>query len=267
MADERVLEDGGFRVTVLEPTSIVDGSGDAAAAFERAWDRLPPFVEDNSFCALDDDGGVFLKGQRIRPRFHTESLRQAGRLSRETRFMLRMHAAGLPVPEVLAYGVQRHFGVSVRAFLLLRLLPGAEDLRSVIRRTTPEERADVWEPVGRLVTQLHDTHLFHRDLTARNVLVRRDDKSDERGVRAHLIDCPRAEHGSFGPRRSFLRRSDLFRLGRSVLKAGGEESEVRALLAAARTPQPDALCEVIARSARKGGERSLRTKLWVAFGV
>jgi tRNA A-37 threonylcarbamoyl transferase component Bud32 len=164
---------------------------------------------------------------------------------------------------VLAHGVERRFGVVVRSFLLLRLVPNTRDLRLVVRNTSPGERDDLWEPVGRMVAALHATRLFHRDLTARNVLVRRADGA----VDVHLIDCPRAERGWFPPRRAFLRRSDLFRLGRSILKAGGDDDEVRRLLEAAGVARPEIVRAMIGRSLRRGGNRTTRTQLWMIFGV
>ncbi len=262
MSEDRTLRAGSFRVTVVEPTDVVDVAGDARDVFEAVWQRLPPFVEDNSFCALPGDG-CFLKGQRMRPHARLEAVRQARRLVREVAFLRRMRAAGVPVPKLLAWGVETKFGCSLRSFLLLRLLSDAEDLRAIIRRTTAAERGDLWRPVGAVVAQLHATRLFHRDLTARNLMVQRR----EGAVRVHLIDCPRAEYGRLAPRRAFLRRSDLFRLGRSVLKAGGEPDEVRLLLRHVGAEHADQMLAAIVGSAGHGRRRPLRTSLWIAFGV
>jgi tRNA A-37 threonylcarbamoyl transferase component Bud32 len=265
MAEGTTLRRGNVRVTVLRPTSLVDGTGDARDAFERVWARLPPFEEDNSFTSLDEDGGVFLKGQRIRPRFHWETPLQTGRLVRETRCLLRMHAAGVAVPEVLAHGVVRRAGLSMRAFVLLRLLHGAEDLRALVDRTGPAERAELWEPVGGVVARMHGAGLYHRDLTARNLLVRRT----KGAVVVHVIDCPRAASARLSSRRSYLRRSDLYRLARSLRRCGATDPELRTLLRAAGYADTGVaeLLDRVGPVVGPGSDRSLRTKLWVTFGV
>ena len=263
MVTTAIIADGSVRVTVLRPTSVVDGTGDAREAFERVWARLPPFEEANSFCVLAHDGGLFLKGQRIQPRVRVESLLQSNRLLHETRYLGHMHDLGVPVPEILAHGVERCGGVPVRTFLLLRHVADSEDLRALVSRTTVGERRDVWEPVGNAVARLHAVGLFHRDLTARNVLVR--PRGGEAAV--HLIDCPRAEWGRLPLRRKFLRRSDLFRLGRSILAAGGTEGEVRTMLCAYGARDVEEVLTQLACARRERPTARMRAKVWVTLGV
>ncbi|MBZ0251879.1 MAG: hypothetical protein K8I02_00950, partial [Candidatus Methylomirabilis sp.] len=54
--------------------------------------------------------GVFLKGSRWYGPLRPGALPRAFRLPRETRSLLAQREAGLPVPEVVAHGVERRFG-------------------------------------------------------------------------------------------------------------------------------------------------------------
>jgi tRNA A-37 threonylcarbamoyl transferase component Bud32 len=259
--------DAHTRIEVLVPTSIAPESSDEREAFGQVWARLPAFVDGDSACLdlPELDGGIFLKGRRLRSDGRFKSLRRAGRLVREVSWLQRLRAAGVAAPEVLAYGVERRRLVPLRSFVVLRLVSGARDLRAYLRETGPDTpgRLALWDVIGRFVADLHATRLFHRDLTARNLLL----EGQGANVRVWLIDCPRAEHGWLGPRRAFLRRADLFRLGRSVLFEGATTDELRALLSAAGERSPEKLLRYLERSMRtKEHGRSLRTRLWLAFG-
>lgn len=254
---------GRIRVTIAAPTSLAHPGTGVAEAFERLWRRLPEFEGNNASCFLDEDGGTFLKGQRLRVRGGAATLLQAGRLAREVRTLAALRSSGLPVPEIVLHGVETRLGVPVRALLVLRRLQAARSLRDELRATQPNERADLWEPLGGVVARMHAAGIFHRDLTARNILVQRQGGPP----RIHLIDCPRGAVAPPAARRGFLRRADLFRLGRSILHDGGTEREVRRVVQACGFGDPDRLIEMVRRSLDAGGARPLRTKIWVGFGV
>lgn len=263
MDDVASLQSGRCRVVCEGPTTLAAASGDAVATFERLWSCLREFDGTNAFCFLDEDGGLFLKGQRLPDRVTPSAVLQSRRMLREVENLRALRAAGLPVPQVVLHGVERRFGVPTRSLVVLRRLEGSMSLREVLKRTSAHERAGLWEAVGRVVAAMHRIGFVHRDLTARNILVQRAD--GDFGV--HLIDCPRGEFAGSRGRFARLRREDHFRLGRSVLDLGGAESEVRALFAATGFDEADRAMAMIDVSRRAGGARPLRTKFWVAFGV
>ena len=126
----------------------------------------------------------------------------------------------------------------------------------------PGRRAAVFDVVGRLIRQLHDAGCVHRDLSDRNILVHLD--GDEPTVR--LIDCP---HGKFGiPAQAMrrARREDLFRITRSVLRAGATEEEIVAMLNAAAVDDVPAAIRVARESLESGIDRSLSRRLWQLTG-
>ncbi len=257
---------GRYEVEVLAPCSLVgDGAGvaDVRAAFERVWARLPAFEEDNAFIALPGEG-LFLKGQRIRPRIHQETLRQARRLIREVECLRRVAAAGVPVPEVVAFGTHRRFGAHVRTFLIQRLIPDAVELRTIVRSTRPGDntRAAVLLAVGKAIAAMHGVGAFHRDLASRNILVR----DSESAPRVTFIDCPRAEVLSPGSRAEGRRRSDLFRLTRNIRRYDPADDELLDLLRTAGADDPDAYLRMARRFEGDGLRRDWSVKLWLATG-
>lgn len=252
-----------YRVEILEPSSLLSVVDDPARAFERVWRRIPQSRPRRLWGFLEDDGGLFVKGLRsLRgrgPRGFCEGLRT----HRELRHLQRMAERGLPVPRVLAYGQERRAGFPTRSFLVQRLLVGAQDLDRWLAAHpagTPG-RPRLLERLGALVARMHAVGVFHRDLSCRNILV-----CDEH--RLHLIDCPRARIDPPALRRPSLRRADLFRLVKGLLRDGVEEHELEPFLAAARVSPGERRVTQLARAQLEQGDRRRSAALvrWIVRG-
>jgi len=250
-------------VCLVAPCPLVGDTSDPRAAFERVWAQLPDFAEDNAFIALPDEG-LFLKGQRIRPRVHQETLRQARRLVREVELLQRVGAAGVPVPEIVAHGTHRRFGAHVRSFLIQRLIPDSRDLRQLLRDTHAGDatRAATLVATGAAIADMHRAGVFHRDLTSRNILIQDTGSAPT----VTFIDCPRAEVRAPGSRSDARRRSDLFRLARNVRRYAISDDELQTLLETAGAEHPDRYQTMVRRFESDGGGRSWRIRLWLATG-
>lgn len=92
-------------------------------------------------------------------------------------FALRLREIPTPLP--LALLQVSHFGLVRSSFLLTEAVPGGETLRDYIERVLPSlegsdgqraTRALVWQS-AKLLRQLHDRLVSHRDLKASNILV------------------------------------------------------------------------------------------------
>ncbi len=145
--------------------------------------------------------------------------------AREFAALRRLHAAGIGVPEPLAY---YRFPNGERV-LVTRLLEG-EPLRRAIDRP-PTERRHLLEAVGRLVARLHAAGFVHRDLHRGNVWVTPDGPV--------LLDCPAV----LPLRLRWLRRQDLGKLDASLARWLSLADRVRlraAALAVVRPFSPDA---------------------------
>jgi tRNA A-37 threonylcarbamoyl transferase component Bud32 len=113
-----------------------------------------------------------------------------------------------------------------------------------------------------LIRQLHEAGCIHRDLSDRNILVHLD--GDEPVVR--LIDCPHGRFGLSTSRMARARREDLFRITRSVLRAGATEQEIVAMLEAAAVDHVEAAIRIARTSFETGVDRSYRRRLWLMTG-
>lgn len=109
---------------------------------------------------------------------------------REARMLVRLHAAGVPVPEPLAFGV----APGGDELLVLRFLEGQE-LRPALAGTAPARRS-LLASLGGALDRLHAAGFVHRDLHPGNVLVTADGPflldlqkaRRRRGPRARLRD-------------------------------------------------------------------------------
>ena len=89
----------------------------------------------------------------------------------------------LPVPEVLAYRVQKN-GLLYRAAIITRFIPNQ---RTLARFLYTSQLADKnWRELGQLIRRLHRAHIFHADLNANNLLIGDDGQ-------LYLIDFDKAK--------------------------------------------------------------------------
>lgn len=256
------------RVEARVPNSLVPTAAEEPTAFERVWERLPASEQENVFTFVEEDGGLFVKGQQPMRRGRPTPARRRRRILNEVRSLRRLAELELPVPELVAWGVEEDHGVVQRSFLVLRQIPEAVSLDEFLSSATvtAATRAGVLSQVGGVVRRLHECSVFHRDLSARNLMV-------QQGAGGHcavwIIDCPRAEESRLPLRRGFLRRADLYRLARSLLKVGATDDEVLTTLAAAGAPPAlrTALRRHVAASLDSGASRPWRANLWLMLGL
>jgi tRNA A-37 threonylcarbamoyl transferase component Bud32 len=251
---------GRFAVRIFEDTDLARADMPARDAFERVWEQRLVTRESETLRFLD--GGFCLKCRRVPSWGDFGAIKRSGRIVHEALFLERVRGVIDRVPATLAWGEERCRGIPVRSFLLTRLIPSARNLSEFLR--TPDgarpDRAAVLEGTGSLIGRLHAAGFYHRDLSTRNLLV-------EEGGRVLVIDCPRGVASGFGSRRADLRRGDLTRLGRSLLRDGASESEVRHVFASAGVARPEPVLAAARRRAKEGSSRSWRTRLWVTTGI
>jgi tRNA A-37 threonylcarbamoyl transferase component Bud32 len=95
---------------------------------------------------------------------------------------------GIPVPEIVARGMERRLGAFCRGALITRELPDAIDLASLAHERDPRLQDRRWadkvmRQVAAHVRTLHAHRFAHNDLKWRNILV-------DRAEKVWFIDCP-----------------------------------------------------------------------------
>ncbi len=141
----------------------------------------------------------------------------------------RCRAAGIPVPDVLAWGENRSHGVLREACLIERCICDAVRLGDYIRdfpaAYPPAHRTETMKDVGALLASIHNAGLSHPDFHPGNILVRRNDPGSTELL---LIDLHAIRRlGLFGSRR---RARDLAKLYHS-LSLSADTPVVEAMLA------------------------------------
>jgi 3-deoxy-D-manno-octulosonic acid kinase len=121
----------------------------------------------------------------------------------ELRLLMRMHAAGLPVPKPVAARYE-HAGIAYRADLITEELPEARTLAA--RLADGELAPQVWAAIGRCIRRFHDHGVCHADLTVHNILLRGDEE-------VFLVDF---DHAGWRRRPGLWRDANLARLRRSL---------------------------------------------------
>jgi 3-deoxy-D-manno-octulosonic acid kinase len=121
----------------------------------------------------------------------------------ELRLLLRLRAAGLPVPRPVAARYEQS-GIAYRADLITEQLPDTQTLAQ--RLTDGELSLTTWQAIGSCIRRFHDYGVCHADLNVHNVLLRGEDE-------VFLVDFDRA-----GMRRKqgLWRDANLARLRRSL---------------------------------------------------
>ena len=130
------------------------------------------------------------------------------RAFREFRLLAKMREWRLPVPAPIAACVQRS-GLVYKADIITALIPDTVTLSALLRRDGAAKQ--VWQSIGRMVSDFHAYGIDHPDLTAHNILV--DDKDD-----VFLVDF---DNAVLRPRGDWRQRG-IARLERSLRKVALE---------------------------------------------
>lgn len=254
-----------YHVEIVQPTSLLETVPDPEQTFERIWDMIPMDRPKRLWRFLPELG-LFIKGRKADLSYSRKNLVRSRRIATEITALEAFAERGLPVPEIVAWGSERRRGISTRSFLMLRLFENVIDLERYLLNGVdterPGRRGAVFVVVGELIRQLHDAGCVHRDLSHRNILVHLD--GEQPTVR--LIDCPHGRFGIPAGRMRRARREDLFRITRSVLRAGATEPEVVAMLESAAVDNVPAAIEIARESLESGVDRSYRRRLWLMTG-
>lgn len=239
---------------VLHSSPVLSGiprePQEVAAAFDRVW-ALARF--EGADCPdgwrgiwpLDGAPDLLLKAQRrAQGRSVIRRTDRAFRQLREIRGLLAFAAAGIPVPDVVAWGVDRHW-LPRRTFLIQRIIPDATDFATFLAsERSASRRARAIAAVGAQIRALHQQRLFHGDCSPRNLLVR----AQGDGFDVFLLDCPKAATRAPRWRHAYLARADRVRVSESPEL---DPHEVRALLQACGETRLEPALRMIARVSRR----------------
>jgi tRNA A-37 threonylcarbamoyl transferase component Bud32 len=99
---------------------------------------------------------------------------------------LRLRAAGVPTPEVIAAGWRPMAGPFCSLALLTEAIPGAASLHECLLdpATTPARRHTLLRAAGETVARMHAAGFLHADLNLANLVV----ESGAGGPRIHVVD-------------------------------------------------------------------------------
>src|SRR6266702_3659472 len=84
---------------------------------------------------------------------------------------LRLAAAGIPTPEVIAYAIYPVAGIFARSDVMTRRLPEGDDLPAVWSKAGKAERNSVLAAVARLLSALAAAGAWHADLNLKNIYI------------------------------------------------------------------------------------------------
>jgi hypothetical protein len=129
----------------------------------------------------------------------------------EVRAATAARSAGVGVPEPLAVRVTRVGGLFYRFTLIAREIENAEDLLTVASTNTTGRKRALINRVADEMRRLHQSGVYHADLTMKNILMS--------GDACYIIDLDKA---TLAPRRDEqLDMMNLARLNRSIVKLLG----------------------------------------------
>lgn len=133
------------------------------------------------------------------------------RAPHELRVALRLAAAGVPTPSVVAYVLYPAGPLLYRVDVATEEIAGGLDLPEALARW-PDHRAAMLRAVGRLLTQLAQAGARHPDLNVKNILLTPPAGADPV---AHVLDVDRIVFDEPGRR---VATANAARLGRSARK-------------------------------------------------
>lgn len=84
---------------------------------------------------------------------------------------LRLIAAGIPTPEVIAYAIYPAAGIFARSDVMTRRLPAGDDLPAAWQTLSGTDRRPVLTAVARLLAALARAGAWHADLNLKNIYI------------------------------------------------------------------------------------------------
>jgi hypothetical protein len=132
------------------------------------------------------------------------------RAPRELTTSLRLSAAGIPTPQVIAYAIYPAAGIFARSDVMTRRLPSGDDLPAVWKKTGKTERDAVLKAVARLLCALARAGAWHADLNLKNIYI----AGSGNDLTAYLLDVDRVTF----PGGSGIATRNFARLARSARK-------------------------------------------------
>jgi hypothetical protein len=136
---------------------------------------------------------------------------------RELITSLRLRAAGVSTPEVIAYVVYPAGFVLKRTDVVTRELAGGVDLAALLAGSDrPNTRDIVLEEAAALVAALSRAGAHHADLNLKNILITGMNGGEHNAARAHILDVDRIRFHIPGD--PIVLRANIERLERSIRK-------------------------------------------------
>lgn len=123
---------------------------------------------------------------------------------------VRLAAAGIPTPEVIAYSVYPVAGMFARSDVMTRRLPEGADVPAVWKQRTGIEREPVLVAMARLLHALASAGVRHEDLNLKNIYL----AGSGADLTAYLLDVDRVIFSDAGD----VADRNFARLARSVRK-------------------------------------------------
>lgn len=100
---------------------------------------------------------------------------------------LRLAAAGISTPELVAYVVYPAAGIFARSDVMTRRLPEGDDLPAVWKKESKEDRNALLVAVARLLSALARAGAWHADLNLKNIYI----AGTGADLTAYLLDVDR----------------------------------------------------------------------------
>jgi Lipopolysaccharide kinase (Kdo/WaaP) family len=123
---------------------------------------------------------------------------------------LRLAAAGIPTPEVIAYAIYPAAGIFARSDVMTRRLPEGDDVPAVWKKLIGADRESVLVAVARLLKALAYAGACHADLNLKNIFI----GGSGAKLTAYLLDVDRVTF----PGGSGIAARNFKRLARSARK-------------------------------------------------
>jgi len=158
------------------------------------------------------------------------------RAPHELAVALRLTAAGVPTPVIVAYAIYRAGPFLRRSDVASLEIPDSTDLAAVLTRGSVAECRDALDATAVLIGELARCGARHHDLNVKNVLLAKS--AGGKTPRAYVLDVDRVEFGA--PDNASITERNLDRFARSARKwrdlhgARVDEADLARVAASAR---------------------------------